>query len=52
MVLRGTVFCKSCGLDMADAPMVFRGEQWCSDDCRKKLTGEDKSPYFIYPKKD
>lgn len=35
---------KGCGTVDADKPMVFRGEDWCSDTHRKILNGELPDP--------
>lgn len=32
--------CKVCGTPDSQKPMCFRGEEWCSDDHRKVLSGE------------
>jgi hypothetical protein len=32
--------CLVCGKGDGDKPMVFRGEQWCSDNHRKVVIGE------------
>lgn len=32
--------CVICGKRLRDWPMAFRGQEWCSDLCRKKRLGE------------
>lgn len=29
--------CKNCGKSQSDRPAIFKGEDWCSDLCRKAL---------------
>lgn len=35
---------EGCGKSDEERPTVFRGERWCSDQCRKVLTGEIPNP--------
>lgn len=32
--------CHACGMEDSAKPMCFRGEIWCSDTCKKVLTGQ------------
>lgn len=34
--------CKNCGNEIKTA--IFKGGEWCSDDCRKQLSGETSKP--------
>lgn len=38
-------YCHVCGKDQKERPAIYRGEIWCSDHCRKVLSGE-RSPYL------
>lgn len=33
--------CENCGAPPKERTQIFRGERWCSDDCRKAVTGGD-----------
>lgn len=46
------MLCEVCQKPMAQAPMVFRGERYCSDNCRKVLLGNDPTPYLIRNKNE
>lgn len=37
--------CEVCQRPDREKPMVFRGERWCSDDCRKILGCGPKDGY-------
>lgn len=32
--------CSNCGRERNEFPTIFKGDSWCSDDCRKALQGE------------
>lgn len=36
----GAKQCQACGKEDSAKPMCFRGEDWCSDTCKKYVTGK------------
>lgn len=45
VVKKGRPHCKNCKRPDHEKPMVFRGEDWCSDNCRKALGRGPKDAY-------
>jgi hypothetical protein len=41
--------CRICGTPDSEKPMCFRKEDWCSENHRKLIAGEDADPRALVP---